>query len=822
MSLPIDAVLPDLLAALRGHPSVVLQAPPGAGKTTRVPLALLDEPWLAGRRIVMLEPRRLAARAAARFMSAQLGEPVGRTVGYRMRMDTKVGPDTRIEVVTEGVLTRLLQDDPALSDYGCVIFDEFHERSLNADLGLALALESQQALRDDLRLLVMSATLDGEPIARLLGGAPLISSEGRSFPVEMRYSPPGRVPWEAHLVQVTRQALAQERGSILVFLPGGGEIRRIARQLEPLLPADAFLAPLYGELTQGDQDAAIAPAPPGRRKVVLATSIAETSLTIEGVRVVIDAGLQRRPQFDPVTGLTRLVTVRVSQAAAEQRKGRAGRLEPGVCYRLWSEEEHGRLAPFTAPEILEADLADLVLELARWGALSPDALAWLDAPPAPAWNQARELLRQLGALDAEGRITDHGRALHTLPLHPRLAHMLLTGQSLGWGRMACELAALLSERDVLVGVRHCDVQARIAALRGEGGAPVDRGRLQRVREMARNLQERLKGPARPEQADSAGILLGAAYPERVAQRRAGKTPRFLLANGRGALLADDDPLRESAFIVAAELDGDPREARVFLAAGLGREAFERHFGARAETREAIGWDDAADAVLARRQRRYGALVLEDAPLAQVSQELIVAGLMEGVRRRGLAVLPWTDALRQWQGRVLLMRRVDGEDWPDVSDEALLARLPEWFAPYAQGFSRLAQLREFPLREALASLLSHEQRRLLESEVPSHWQVPSGSRIAIDYLAEGGPVLAVKLQEMFGARDTPRVARGRVPLTLHLLSPAQRPVQVTQDLAGFWRSGYFEVRKDLRGRYPRHPWPDDPLSAEPTRRAKPRA
>jgi len=822
MPLPIDAILPDLLTALRDHSAVVLQAPPGAGKTTRVPLALLDQPWLAGRRIVMLEPRRLAARAAARFMSAQLGETVGQTVGYRMRMDTKVSRATRIEVVTEGVLTRLLQDDPALSDYACVIFDEFHERSLNADLGLALAIESQQALRDDLRLLVMSATLDGEPIARLLGGAPLITSEGRSFPVTVRYAPPGRTPWEPHLVQVVRRALAEESGSVLVFLPGGAEIRRLARALQPLLPNDAFLAPLYGEMAQGEQDAAIAPAPPGRRKVVLATSIAETSLTIEGVRVVVDAGLQRRPEFDPVTGLTRLVTVRVSQAAAEQRKGRAGRLEPGVCYRLWAEEEHGRLAAFTVPEILEADLADLVLELARWGALSPDGLAWLDAPPAPAWQQARELLRKLGALDADGRITDHGRELHGLPLHPRLAHMLLKGQALGWSRLACELAALLSERDVLIGARHSDVHARIAALRGDGGGAADRGRLSRVRETARALRERVKDSPQPERSDSAGILLGAAYPERIAQRRPGKTPRFLLANGRGALLAEDDPLRESPFIVAAELDGDPREARVFLAASLSREAIDRHFAAGISDGEFVGWDDASDAVQARRQRRYGALVLDDAPLASVGPELLTAGIMEGIRRRGLAVLPWSDTLRQWQARVMLLRRIEGDSWPAVDDEALLASLPQWFAPYAQGIGRLAHLRSFPLKDALASLLSYEQQRQLEAAAPTHYQVPSGSRIAIDYLAEGGPVLAVKLQEMFGEQDTPRVAHGKVPLTLHLLSPAQRPVQVTQDLAGFWRSGYFEVRKDLRGRYPRHPWPDDPLAAEPTRRAKPRA
>jgi ATP-dependent helicase HrpB len=821
MALPIDTVLPELLTALRAAPAAVLQAPPGAGKTTRVPLALLNEPWLGDKRIVMLEPRRLAARAAARFMAAKLGEAVGQTVGYRMRLDTKVSAATRIEVVTEGVLTRLLQDDPALSAYGCVIFDEFHERSLSADLGLALTLESQGALREDLRLVVMSATLDGEPIARLLGGAPLITSEGRSYPVEVRYAPPGRLPWEQQLVQVVARALKEEAGSLLVFLPGVGEIRRLQRLLEPHLPADTFLAPLYGELSQGSQDAAIAPAPAGKRKLVLATAIAETSLTIEGVRVVVDAGFMRRPEFDPVSGLTRLVTVRVSQAAAEQRRGRAGRLEPGVCYRLWGESEQARLAAFTVPEILEADLSDLVLELARWGALAPDALSWLDAPPQPAWEQARELLQRLQALDGQGRISDHGRRLHELPLHPRLAHMVIRADALGWGRMACELAALLSERDVLTGARHADVHARLAALRGESGEyPPDRARLGRVREGVRSLASRLQGRPQPELADTPGILLGFAYPERLAQRRPGKAPRFLLANGRGALLAEDDPLRQAPYLVAAELDGDPREARVFLAAQISRDTIEEHFGAGIEAGEFVRWDDASDAVQARRQRRYGALVLEDKPLDKVPAEAVAAGLMEGLRRKGLAGLPWSEPIRQWQARVALMRRLEGEAWPALDEPALLARLENWFVPYAGGYSRLSQLKDFPLRQALESLLSYEQQRALEAAAPTHYAVPSGSRIAIDYLSEP-PVLAVKLQEMFGEQGSPSVGHGRVPLTLHLLSPAQRPVQVTQDLAGFWRSGYAEVRKELRGRYPRHPWPEDPLTAVATRRAKPR-
>lgn len=818
MSLPIDTILPRLLHALQSGNAAVLQAPPGAGKTTRVPLALLTEPWLQDRRIVMLEPRRLAARAAARFMSTQLGEPVGQTVGYRMRLDSKVSAATRIEVVTEGVLTRLLQDDPALERYGCVIFDEFHERSLQADLGLALALEVQQALRPDLRLLVMSATLDAGPVAGLLGGAPLISSEGRSYPVEVRYRPAGRLPPEQHLVEVILQVLREESGSVLVFLPGGGEIRRLARMLTSRLPADTFLAPLYGELAQGAQDAAIAPAPPGQRKIVLATAIAETSLTIEGVRVVVDAGLSRRAAFDPVSGLTRLVTVKVSQAAAEQRRGRAGRLEPGVCYRLWAQAEQPRLAAFTPPEILEADLADLVLELAQWGALTPTALTWLDPPPAPAWEQAKALLQQLQALTADGRISEHGRALRTLPLHPRLAHMLIRGRELGWSRLAAELAALLSERDVLSSGREASVEARLAIIRGTA-AGGDRNRLQPVRASIQALQ-RYRGPTElPEDDAAAGILLGHAYPERIARRRSADAPRYLLANGRGAYLEPNDPLRAAQFLVAAELDGDPRDARIFLAAALSRDAIERYFADAISQHEHIVWDADAAAVLARRQRRYGALVLEDAPLTAPDPAAVTTALLEGIRSQGLQVLPWTEPLRQWQARVMLLHRLDPQAWPALSDQALLATLEDWFAPFVQGISRLSQLRNVPLKQALEALLTYQQQRQLEAEAPTHLAVPSGSRVAIDYLAGETPVLPVKLQEMFGQQDTPRIAGGRLALTLHLLSPARRPVQVTQDLAGFWRTGYAEVRKELRGRYPKHPWPEDPLTAPPMRGVK---
>lgn len=817
MPLPIDTVLPQLLQTLRSHNAAVLQAPPGAGKTTRVPLALLDQPWLQQRRIIMLEPRRLATRAAAQFMSAQLGEPVGCRVGYRMRLDSKISAATRIEVVTEGVLTRLLQDDPSLERYGCVIFDEFHERSLQADLGLALALEAQQALRPALRLLVMSATLDAEPVAQLLDDAPLISSAGRSYPVELRYLPPGRLSLEQHLVEAILRALREESGSVLVFLPGAGEIRRLARTLPARLPKDVLIAPLYGELSQQAQDAAIAPAPAGQRKVVLATAIAETSLTIEGVRVVIDAGLSRRPAFDPVSGLTRLQTQRVSQAAAEQRRGRAGRLEPGVCYRLWAEGEQARLAAFTAPEILEADLSDLVLELAQWGALEPDAVRWLNPPPAPAWGQAKALLQQLGALTAEGRISDHGRAIKALPLHPRLAHMLIQGRELGWGRLAADLAALLSERDVLSGSQGAAIDTRLAAIRSSGTG-ADRNRLQRVRRSSQALQQR-NAPALPEDNDAAGILLAHAYPERIAQRRPGSQTRYLLANGRGAYLLANDSLQAEEFLVAAELDGDPRDARIFLAASLSRAALEQHFGASITEQEQISWDEDAGAVQARCRQQLGALTLSDTPLSTADPEAVTTALLTGIRQHGIQALPWNKSLRQWQARVLLLRRFEPTAWPAVADADLLQTLEDWLAPYLQGLTRLSHLRQVPLQQALASLLSYQQQRQLEQEAPSHITVPSGSRIALDYLVGDSPVLPVKLQELFGWQETPRIAGGKMALTLHLLSPAQRPVQVTQDLAGFWRQGYAEVRRELRGRYPKHPWPEDPLTATPARGVK---
>lgn len=820
-ALPIDELLPDIRQQLLSHTALVIQAAPGAGKTTRVPPALLGESWLQGRKLLMLEPRRLAARTAARYIALERGEAPGATIGYRVRMDSRVSAATRIEIVTEGVLTRLIQDDPSLSAYGAVIFDEFHERSLQADLALALCLESRAALRPDLRLVVMSATLDTGPVADLLGSAPVLTSSGREYPVETRYVPP---PAQAHIsaqaLPVIEKALAEERGNVLVFLPGVGEIRRVQAALVERVPADVRVAPLYGDLDAAAQDQAIAPPTAGQRKVVLATAIAETSLTIEGIRVVIDAGRMRVPRFDPVSGMTRLETVRVSRASADQRRGRAGRLEPGVCYRLWRESEQERLAAANTPEILSADLAELVLELARWGATDPGKLKWLDAPPTAAWNQARELLQELMALDAEGRITNHGRELLTLPLHPRLGHMLLRGKALGWGAIACDVAALLSERDPLYRAgteTHADLHARLQLLKS--GNPDSQRRTRGLRDVAAQLRRSLGLPAEDEEAGDEGVLVALAYPDRIAQRRAGGAPRYLLANGRGALLAEGDPLGKADWLSVAQVGSEIREAKIFLAARLRQTDVQKHFANLIVESEFVIWDDAAGAVLARRQRRLGALVLDDAPAQNASPQAISQALLAGIRQRGLACLPWTPALRNLQARLLFLRRILGPEWPDVSDVALFANLDAWLAPYLAGMSRISHLEGLALDEALLAPLDYRQRRALDEFAPTHIPVPSGSNIRVDYTEGDIPVLRVKLQELFGMRDTPRLAGGKLPVMLHLLSPAQRPVQVTQDLAGFWQRTWPEVRKELKGRYPKHNWPDDPTTAQASRGAR---
>ncbi len=844
-TLPIESAVPELRQALAEGRNALLTAPPGAGKTTRVPLALLDEPWLIGRKLIMLEPRRLAARAAAHRMAATCGETIGQTVGYRIRLDSKVGPKTRLEVVTEGVLTRLVQQDPSLGGYGLVLFDEFHERSLHADTGLALCLEAQRLFRPDLRLLVMSATLDCAAVAGLLGNAPIVSCEGRLYPVATHYldrplpreRSTGRSLDDA-VVQAIRRALADQTGSLLVFLPGMGEIRRVERRLrEAALPPDVLLAPLHGELPQEEQDHAIAPAPPNRRKIVLATAIAETSLTIDGIRVVIDAGLMRIARFDPRSGLTRLETINVTRDSAEQRRGRAGRLEPGVCYRLWTSAEQNTLAPRRPPEILDADLAPLVLDLAVWGTGDPGELSWLDPPPPGAVAQARELLRRLEALDAAGHATVLGKKMAELALHPRLAHMILKAVPLGLGSLACDLAALLSERDVLRGPaasRNADLRLRLDALHGHrelvGEMTIDRATRQRMLRTAEQWRRRLRLEASPRgshgPADSAlvGELLASAYPDRIAQRQPGAGSRYRLANGRGACFAEPQPLSAESYLVVADLDGATPWARIFLAAPISPDELEASCADQIEESDIVEWDDRVQAVRARRQRKLGEVVLRDQAITRPDPTRVTALLLHAISRQGLACLAWTKDLAQWRARVAFLRRLDGpaSSWPDVSDDALRDTLEVWLGPYLDGLTRLDQVRRLDLATPLHALLSRDQQRHLDRLAPTHVTVPSGSRVRLDYEAGDAPVLAVRLQEMFGCRETPRLAGGKAPVMVHLLSPAGRPVQVTQDLASFWRSGYPEVRKDLRGRYPKHAWPDDPLQAAPTRRTKGRA
>jgi ATP-dependent helicase HrpB len=812
--LPVEAALPAVRAALREKRCAVLVAPPGAGKTTRVPLALLDEDWARGCKLIVLEPRRLAARAAATHMAHTLGERAGETVGYRMRLQSKAGPRTRVEFVTEGVFTRMILGDPSLEGVAAVIFDEFHERSLHADLGLAFALDSQGALRDDLRILAMSATLDGARVARLLDDAPLVTSEGRAFPVETRYL--GRDVnrrLEDEVADAVLKALREERGSLLVFLPGAREIRRTETLLrERVRDPSIILAPLFGALESDVQEEAIAPAPPGRRKIVLATAIAETSLTIEGVRVVIDSGFARVPRYEPATGLTELRTVRVSQAAADQRRGRAGRVEPGLCYRLWDENATRALEPFQRPEILEADLAPLLLSLAEWGAADPATLRWLDPPPSPAVSEARELLQELDALDAAGRITSQGRALAKLPLRPRLAHMVLAAAENGEGALAADLAVILTERGL--GGNDIDLRHRLRSLRADRSP-----RAQDARKLAETWRRIAGGGSGAVDPERAGAILARAYPDRIAKSRDGRSGEFLLANGRGVALDPADALAREPFLAVAEIAGAAPRARILQAAPLSERDLESEFGAHIVSETVVRFE--AGSVRARRVRRLGKLVLADDPVSDVDPATITAALIDGIRARGLEALPWTPALRQLRTRVAFLRTAEGEDWPDLSDAALLASLDDWLAPFLAGKRSLADVGADDLGNALQALLPYALRRRLEDEAPTHFEAPTGSRLPIDYGADGGPKIAIRVQELFGLAKHPSIAGGRVPLTIELLSPAHRPVQVTRDLPGFWTGSYQAVKTEMRGRYPRHPWPDDPRAAPPTRRAKPR-
>jgi ATP-dependent helicase HrpB len=851
--LPIDAVLPALADALAAGPAVVLEAPPGAGKTTRVPLALRDAPWLAGR-IVLLEPRRLAARAAASFMARLLGESLGETVGLRMRAEVRVGPRTRIEVVTEGILTRMLVHDPSLEGVGAILFDEFHERSLHADTGLALALEAQQALREELRLVVMSATLDGEGVQQLLSrtlgrAVPRLVAEGRTFPVTMRYRPArSDAPIDQRMAAAVREVIEQEEGDVLCFLPGAAEIHRAEAALAGTLPPTVEVHPLHGTLAGDVQDAAIAPAPAGRRKVVLATSIAETSLTIEGVRVVIDGGQARVPRFSPRTGMTRLETARVTLASATQRAGRAGRVAPGVCVRLWDEAETAGLVPQARAEIAEADLAPLVLDLAAAGIRDVAALAWLDQPPAAAVAQARVLLGTLGALDGDGRLTEGGRRLARFGTHPRLARLLDAALAAGVPRLGAELVALLEERDLLRVDRRLadprvtrapvDLALRVLLVRGAEvplptGVVVDRGRLHRVREQARRWRRQLEGGDAALPASGGGLtdveqvelaaLVAAAYPERIAERRddgtaAAAPVRWRLRGGQGAALDAGDPLARERYLAIADVDGQPPDVRIHRAAALERATLDALAAGATTVEDRVHVD--GDRVRAVRVTRLGALVLREVPLRDVPAEALAAALARAAVRRGLDALPWTPASRQLLDRLRFVRARDAS-WPDVSDAALLDTVEHWLAPALAGCRALADVERVDLGQALRDRLDWQQRSALDQLAPTHLEVPTGSRLPVDYGDAAAPVLAVRLQEVFGWTETPRVHRGEVPVVLHLLSPAHRPVQVTRDLAGFWRTSYFDVRKEMKGRYPKHVWPDDPLTATPTRRAKPR-
>jgi len=825
--LPIDAVLDELARTLAGHNAAVLVAPPGAGKTTRVPLALLDAPWVNDRKIIVLEPRRIAARASAERMAQTLGERVGETVGYRVRFGSKVSRATRIEVVTEGIFSRQILDDPELSGVAAVLFDEFHERSLDADLGLALARDAQTGLREDLRILVMSATLDGARVAKLLGDAPIIASEGRAFPVETRYL--GKkvdAPLERQMADAIAMALRADPGSVLAFLPGAAEIRRTQNFLgERVHDASIEIVPLFGALDAAVQDRAIAPAPKGQRKVVLATSIAETSLTIEGVRIVVDSGVARVPRYEPDIGLTRLETVRASRAAVDQRRGRAGRTEPGVCYRLWDEPQTASLAAYTQPEILSADLSSLVLDVAQWGVSDPTTLAFLDSPPAPALKEARSLLRELGAIDADGRITAEGKSLRALALPPRLARMIVDSHRLGAGEEAAEIAAVLTERGL--GGDSVDLDARLDQFR--------RDRTQRA-SSARSLAQRWASQvgssenaaghtsaatATPQGGGepTTGVMLAFAFPDRVARNRGNGS--FVLANGRGAAVDRTSALARAPYIAVAELTGTAANGRILLAAPITQADIELRFADQIEIADEISFDRSAMALRARRKRTLHAINLSEAPMALQPSMETARVLADGLIASGLDRLPWSKPLKQWRDRVMFLRAAEGESWPDLSDDALAAQREAWLVPALYDKTSLKEFSSGDLSDALMTLLPWELRARLEREAPTHFEAPTGTMLAIDYEAEQGPTIAVRLQELFGLNTHPSIAKGAVPLVLELLSPAHRPVQVTRDLPGFWRGSYAAVRSDLRGRYPRHPWPEDPASAMPTRRVKPR-
>ena len=859
-NLPIEDILDDIKSALFNHHELVLQAPPGAGKTTMVPLALLNEPWLHNQKIIMLEPRRIATRAAAERMADLLNEKVGETVGYRVRMDTKISQHTRIEVVTEGILNRMLQDDPSLDGIGLVIFDEFHERSLDADLGLALTLQGRELfadLRDQpLKILVMSATLDGEKIGELLNDAPIISSEGRSFPIDIIYGQAAKYQTQQswgdritdRVASAILQALEEQTGSLLVFLPGQGEIREVNKLISRELTnrSDILITPLFGSLSLQEQRKAIQPAPKNTRKIVLTTALAETSLTIDGVRVVIDSGLARLPEYDPKTAMTRLKTERVSKASAKQRAGRAGRTEPGVCYRLWSEDQQQSLASYATPEIEQADLTPLALQLFKWGISEPEELRWMTIPAKAPFQQATELLRQLGALDAvcerANALTSHGEAMAQLPLHPRLAHMLINSQALGHTRLACQIAALLSERDPLDS-SSSDIESRLELINGDRPAShSNKHLLSRIQQLAKQFERTLNQLKLAPQAKQAsintninnstnsniaiGLLTALAYPDRIALRHSENSYDYKLSNGRQATLRQNDPMQRHPVIAIVQLGGQSGSSKdkIFLASPLNIENLKEISPNNFKQTLHIDWNDRTSRLVAEEQTLIGKLVIERKAINNIPKEQKNKALTELVRRKGLELLPWTPELKSWCARIELLRKKldknQGDVWPEMSNKGLLSDMEDWLLPYLDEVSHINHFKKLDLKALLATRLPWPLPQQLDTLAPERIQVPSGSKILIDY-TQTPPILAVKLQEMFGQQDTPTIANGKVKLLIHLLSPARRPLQVTQDLAGFWKSSYQDVKKEMKGRYPKHNWPDDPSQAEPTARAKPR-
>ncbi|MFD2207165.1 ATP-dependent helicase HrpB [Kiloniella antarctica] len=829
IDLPINSVLPQISLALDENTSAVLQAPPGAGKTTVVPIHLIQSGWLGDKKIIMLEPRRLAARAAAVRMAGMLGENVGESVGYRIRLESKISIHTKVEVVTEGILTRILQTDPELSDYGLVIFDEYHERSLQADLGLALCLEAQMALRDDLRILVMSATLDGDAVSKVMGGAPIITSEGRSFPVKNIYGP------ETHRKNISfdvadkvEEVLRSEKGSVLVFLPGVGEIKRVHDLLRSkTLPSNVEVRPLYGDLALAEQRSAISTSGAGMRKVVLATSIAETSLTIEGVRVIVDCGYMRSPRFDPSSGMTRLETLRVSRASAEQRAGRAGRLEPGVCYRMWPEVQNGALAMQNKPEVLEADLCSLVLELLNWGTTDPSELSWCDMPPASSWKQAVEILSSLGAIDTQGRITPHGKAMSRLPVHPRLAHMLIMAKEQGEGWLGCLLAALLNERDVLQkssAKAPIDLRLRLEGVVGKGadkGLRFDRQRIKQIKRIAEQYakQINIKVGGRVD-LTMAGAFASLAYPDRIGQLRKNSTGRFKLSSGKGAEIDPLDSLASEPYLVMTNVGGNGASVRVYQALALSELDVRSLHAERIASEDQVRIDEVKGIFLGERVERFAELILSAKRQKHPDQKSIVKEILRVIRNKGLSFLEPSEKAVQLCQRVATARCYgEVDDWPDFNEHWLLDNLDVWLTPYLKNVSSFKDLKNLDLYTLLSSLLGWDKLQLLNKEFPERFTVPTGNSPRINYNDPELPVLEVRLQELFGLSETPSILRGKVPLRLHLLSPARRPLQVTNDLAGFWQNTYHDVKKDMKGRYPRHYWPDDPLVAEPTSKTK---